>query len=343
MRSFVDRHKETWERLEALLDRCRQSGVGSLDAGELRELGLLYRQAASHLAVARTRGYDPDLIEYLNMLMGRAHGLVHGRRRRRFMPLGYFFGISVPRTFKRCWRYFAVAAAILLIGGVGGTILTAQNPGWAEVFTTPAFRKQVEQFLQKAPAPGEYFEGAAEAVGGGTLSGFLMIHNIKVAVTCFALGITAGLGTLYILARNAIMIGGVLGLGLYRGQLLIMGAVVVPHGVIEISAILLASAAGLRMGYSIVNPGDLLRKDALVLAAHDAIRLVLATIPIFVTAGLIEGLISPLSSGSLATITARYAIGVITGVALYLYLLAGDRLFERFYPADYDWTEETVG
>ncbi|MFO7947140.1 MAG: stage II sporulation protein M [Armatimonadota bacterium] len=338
----MDRHKEKWERLETLLDRCNKSGVRSLDAGQLRELGSLYRQAASHLAVARTRGYDPDLIEYLNTLMGRAHGVVHARRRRRFVPVGYFFGVSVPRTFKRCWPYFAVTAGLTIIITVAGMWATAGNPGWAEIFTTPIFRRHVEQFLQQQSAPGEYFQETAEAVGGPALSGLLMTHNIKVALICFALGITAGLGTLYVLVRNALLLGGVLGLGLYSGELLTMGAVIVPHGVIEISAILLAAAAGLRMGYGIVNPGDLLRKDALVLAAHDAVRLVMATVPIFITAGLIEGLISPLSEGTVGTIAARYAVGIITGAALYTYLLAGDYIFARFYPSDFD-TDELDG
>ncbi len=333
MLSFVQRHKATWERLEALLERCRSvAGVSALNGAELRELGSLYRQTASHLAVARTREYDPETVAYLNQLMGRAHGIIHGRRHERGVRLGYFFGVEVPATFKRCWRYFAVCSAVLLVGGLIAGWATGQNPGWAEVFMPPGFRAHVEDFLEAEQAPGKYFEGVAESGGGPSFAGYLMMHNINVALVCFVSGVTFGIGTLYWLASNALMLGAFLGLGIYQGKLMTVGAVVVPHGVIEISAILLAAAAGLRFGYGLVNPGDLLRRDALLIGAHEAVRLVAATLPVFVLAALIEGLISPLASGSLATNLVRYAIGIITGVGLYLYLLRGDRLFGRYFP-----------
>jgi len=332
--SFVQRHRPTWERLEALLERCRSVvGVSALSGNELRELGSLYRQTASHLAVARTRDYDPEVIAYLNQLMGRAHGIIHGRRHGRGVRLGYFFCVEVPVTFKKCWRYFAVCTGILLLGGLIAGWATAQNPGWVEVLMPLGFRSRVEDFLEAEKAPGEYFEGIAEGGGGPTFAGYLMMHNINVDLICFALGITFGLGTLCILAANALMLGSLLGLGIYQGKLVTLGAVVVPHGVIELSAILLAAAAGLRFGYSLVNPGDMLRRDALLIAAREAIRLVAATLPIFVLAALIEGLISPLASGTLASNLARYAIGIVTGVALYVYLIRGDRLFARYFPA----------
>jgi uncharacterized membrane protein SpoIIM required for sporulation len=326
-------HKPTWERLEALLQRCYGSGgVAKLSSAELCELGSLYRQVAAHLALARTREYHPETVTYLNQLMGRAHGVVHARRHGRGIRLGYFFGVEVPATFKKCRRYFAVCAALLVTGAVVGGFATASNPGWAEIFTTPGFREQVESFLAETKAPGEYFSGMSETIGGPGFAGFLMTHNIKVALICFVAGISFGLGTLYLLTGNALMLGAALGLGAYQGKLLTMGAVVVPHGVIEISAILLAAAAGLRFGYSLVNPGDMLRRDALVIAAHEAVRLVAGTIPIFITAGLIEGIISPLASGTLATNVARYSIGIISGATLYLYLFYGDRIFARYFP-----------
>jgi uncharacterized membrane protein SpoIIM required for sporulation len=333
LRTFVERHKPTWERLEALLQRCHSAGgVSKLSSEELCELGSLYQQAASHLALARTRNYHQETVTYLNQLMGRAHGVMHARRHGRSVRLGYFFGIEVPATFKKCLRYFIVCAGLLVAGTLIGGFATAGNPGWAEIFTTPSFRAQVESFLAETNAPGEYFSDISEAIGGPGFAGFLMTHNIKVALICFVAGISFGLGTLYLLAGNSLMLGAALGLGAYQGKLITMGAVVVPHGVIEISAILLAAAAGLRFGYSLVNPGDMLRRDALVIAAHEAVRLVAGTIPIFIVAGLIEGIISPLASGTLGSNIARYAIGGLTGATLYVYLFYGDRLFARYFP-----------
>lgn len=333
MLSFVDRHRPTWERLEQLLERCsRLKGVSALSSDELRQLGSLYRQTASHLAIVRTRGHDPEIIAYLNQLMGRAHGIIHGRRHSRGVRLGYFFGVEVPATFKRCWTSFVVCAGLLVAGTIIGAWGTAQNPGWVEVFTVPTFRHQVESFLEQDAAPGSYFGEIAETGAGPSFAAFLMVHNMNVALLCFVLGIFFGLGTLYVLARNALMLGSALGLGIYQGKLLTMGSVIVPHGIIEISAILLAATAGLRLGYSLVNPGDLLRRDALIIAAHQAVRLVAATVPIFVTAALIEALISPLANGTVAADAVRYGIGLVTGSLLYLYLLLGDRVFGRYFP-----------
>ncbi|HCU34736.1 MAG TPA: hypothetical protein DGT21_04595 [Armatimonadetes bacterium] len=333
MLSFVDRHRPGWRRLEALVDRCNgATGVSELTESQLREFGSLYRQAASHLAVARTREYDPDIVAYLNQLLGRAHGVMHGRRRRRRLRPGYFFGVEVPASFKQCRWYFLICLSVMVCCGTLAGIATSRDAGWAEVFMSPMFRQRLEQFMQEQETPGEYFGDTADVFGGWGFAGFLMTHNIKVALTCFALGPTFGLGTLYMLTVNSLMIGSFLGLGALNGKLLVMGAVVVPHGVIELSAILLASAAGLRFGYALINPGDLRRGDALMIAGHQSVRLAVGTIPVFVLAGLIEGLISPMEAGPLASNIARYAIGILAGLALYAWLLWGDVILRHRYP-----------
>ena len=333
MLSFVDRHRPGWARLEALLDQCHTGpGVSQLSEAELREFGSLYRQAASHLAVARTRGYDPELVAYLNQLLGRAHGIMHGRRRRRRLRLGYFFGVEVPATFKQCRAHFLVCLSVMVLCGTLAGLATSRDAGWAEVFMTPIFRERVEAFIQRQETAGEYFADTADSFGGWGFAGFLMTHNIRVALICFALGPTFGLGTLYMLANNSLMLGSFLGLGALHGKLLVMGAVVVPHGVIELSAILLAAAAGLRFGYALINPGDLTRHDALMIAGHHSIRLAVGTVPVFVLAGLIEGLISPMEAGPLASNVARYSIGILAGIVLYAWLLWGDVVFGPRYP-----------
>ncbi len=334
MLSFVDRHRPTWARLEELLSKARSlQGVAGLSAAELRELGSLYRQTASHLAIARTRTMDREIVEYLNLLMGRAHGIVHGHRASRRVRLGYFFAVEVPATFKRCHSYFIVSLSILIVFSLVAGISTSLNPGWAELFMGPGFRSVVEKFLETAEPAGSYFADSAAAMGGHAFAGYLMTHNIGVALACFAAGITFGLGTAYLLVQNSLMLGAFVGLGAFQGKLLIAGAVVVPHGIIELSAILLAGAAGLRMGYGLINPGDMLRRDALLKAAHEAVRLAAGTIPIFIAAGLIEGLLSPIDAGPLASNIARYAIGIASGVALYLYLYRGDIVFAKYFPA----------
>lgn len=319
--------RDDWDRLTALLDKCEAQGLKSLEPQELRELARLYRSTSSDLSLARAR-QRPDLAAYLNQLVGRAHAQVYSRPPRRKVRLGEFFGVTVPRTFKHCLPYWLFSVAILVIGSVIGYAATASNPAWAEILVGRGMRAAMESFLSGQTPAGEYFQGTAGTLGaGGGLSGFLMTNNIQVALMCFAFGISAGVGTFYVLARNALMLGSALGLGAFHGKLLLMAAVVAPHGVVEISAVVIAGAAGLRLGYALINPGDMLRQDALKIAAREAVQLALGTVPMFIFAGLVEGLISPLTVGPFRNEWARVAFGVLSGMALYTWLFAGDIMF----------------
>lgn len=320
--------QQRWERLTDLLEKCEgRQGLKALSAAELRELQRLYRSAASDLSLARSQGRQ-QLADYLNQLVGRAHGLVYARPPRRRVMLGEFFGVTLPRTCKRNWPYWAVSLAIILVGSSLGLVLTAHNPAWAEVLVSRGMREMIEPFVKEEKAAGQYFENAAQLLGGGGFSGVLMTNNIRVALLCFALGISFGLGTVYVLAQNSLMLGSALGLGAAHGKLLLISSVVAPHGVVEVSAVALAGAAGLRLGYALVNPGDLLRRDALLLAARDAGQMALGTVPMFIYAGLVEGLVSPQSAGLLANDVIRLLVGFTGGLLLYCWLLAGDLIFD---------------
>jgi uncharacterized membrane protein SpoIIM required for sporulation len=322
--------QEAWDRLTTLVDRAASPrGLKAFSAAELRELQRLYRATTTDLSLARSQGRQ-QLAAYLNQLVGRAHGVVYARRPARRVKLGEFFGTTVPRTCKRNWAYWATALAIMVVGSVIGYLATAANPAWAEVLVSPGTREQIEPFVQGERPAGEYFQDTAGALGGGGLSGVLMVNNIRVALLSFGLGITWGLGTLYVLAQNSLMLGAVLGLGAYHGKLLLIASVIAPHGVVELSAIALAAGAGLRLGYALVNPGDLLRKDALVLAAREAGVMAMGTVPMLLYAGLMEGLISPQSTGPLANDVIRVLFGLAGGMLLYAWLLAGDLVVARW-------------
>lgn len=322
-----DSKRNEWNRLAELLDRCDAQGLRALAPAELRELARLYRSASSDLSLARSR-QRTELAAFLNQLVGRAHGHVYSRPPLRRVRLGHFFGVAVPRTFKQCLPYWLFSLGTLVLGGVIGYLATRGNPAWAEIFMGRGMREAMESFLKDRSPAGEYFQGTANALGaGGGFSGFLMTNNIQVALMCFAFGITAGVLTFYVLARNAVMLGAALGLGAYHGKLLLMAAIVAPHGVVELSAVVVAGAAGLRMGYALLNPGELLRRDALVLAAREAGQLALGTIPMFIFAGLVEGLISPLTAGPFRNEYVRLAFGLFSGLALYTWLFAGDLMF----------------
>lgn len=324
----TNRKEENWEHLHSLLEKARRGGLKALSALELRELWRLYRTAASDLSLARARGRD-DIALYLNQLVAQAHGLIYARPSPRGLQLSKFFLFTIPRLFRVCGIFWLAALCIWGLGSGIGFVLTSADPAWAEIFVGLEMRTAIESFVKAESPPGRYFADTAALFGRKGFSSLLMINNIQVALLAFALGISAGFGTFYVLWRNALMLGAALGLAAYHHKLLLMIAVVAPHGFVEISAVLMAGAAGLRLGWALIAPGDLRRQDALRLAGQQTGPLVLGTIPLFIFAGLVEGLISPLHQGLMGTIAFRMAFGLGTSLLLYLWLFSGFGQMDR--------------
>ncbi len=320
---------QQWERLAELVNRAQRRGLGKLRAEELDELGALYRQTTAALARASSQGRDAEMIEYLNQLIGRAHGLVYGRRSRPPVRLGHLFGAEIPQTFRENWRYVAVAAGVTVVVAALAYLLVSIDYRWSTTLLGPSFPEAIEDFATSDKPAGEYFADAAQMLGGANFSAMLMSNNIRVALKAFALGVTLGLGTLYVLIMNGLMLGAFFGIGAHCGRLADLLAVVSPHGAIEIPAIFIAAGAGLMMGYALINPGDRFRGDAFRIAAVKAVKLAVGTVPIFVVAALIEGLLSPQRAGPLALNEARFLLGGLVFAALALYLGYGDRILTR--------------
>jgi uncharacterized membrane protein SpoIIM required for sporulation len=149
----------------------------------------------------------------------------------------------------------------------------------------------------------------------------IMANNISVAITVFALGVTAGIGTCYILLLNAMMLGGFAAHFVNHDLGYPLLVFIAPHGTLEIFAILVSSAAGLRLGYSLAVPGRMKRSASLRLGARDAVLLMLGTIPMFIIAGFIEGFVTP----SYMPGSAKIVLGVTVAVAVVAYLLTAGR------------------
>ena len=302
-----DAKRDDWNRLAELLESAESKGLRSLQPVELQ-----------------------DLAVYLNQLVGRAHGQVYSRQVSRKTRLVEFFGLIVPCTFHKCLPFWLFSLAILIGFSSLAYVATINNPAWSEYMVGPGMRQVMEKFLKAHEPAGQYFAPTAEELGSdGGLSSFLMTHNFQIALLVFATGIVGAIPTLYFMATNAMMLGSVLGLGAYHGKLVLMAAIIAPHGVVEISALVIAGAAGFRLGYALINPGDLLRRDALVIAAREACQLALGTLPMFIFAGLVEGIISPLTFGPFRNEWVRLGFGALSGIALYSWLFAGPLMFAK--------------
>jgi uncharacterized membrane protein SpoIIM required for sporulation len=153
-------------------------------------------------------------------------------------------------------------------------------------------------------------------------STFIMQNNIQVSLLAFSTGVLGGVFTVWVLLMNGLILGGVLGLTMHYGIGFDLFTFVIGHGVIELSVIFIAGGAGLMLGWAVLHPGLLRRRDALAQAAARAVRLVVGGIPLLIMAGFIEGFISPAEN---VPWWVKWGLGIFSGVALYSYLLLSGR------------------
>jgi uncharacterized membrane protein SpoIIM required for sporulation len=312
---FINERRNAWQRLEQLLQKLDRLTMRRLHREEVRELGRIYRRTASDLAIARAESRDPRLINYLNSLVIRAHGRIYRADAQGGHRIRNFFARDFPQSFRRTWRYTATAFGVFLLFGVVAFFGTRIDPDFSEFAgISPYFREVVINNRTR------WWEDLNKANQIG--SSQIFTNNIRVTFYAFALGAIFGLGTLYVVAFNGAMFGAVIALT-YRagfGNDLLLGFVI-SHGVIELSCIFLAGGAGLLIGTALVMPGDLSRAEALKSRGMDAVRLIIGCVPILVIAGLIEGFISPQPIPA----AVKIAIGVVTGITMWTYLLLAGR------------------
>ncbi len=281
---WLERRKQHWDRLERLLDQTRSYGIRGLSRSELRELSLLYRQSAADLSVLREDAASQQFARYLNQLLGRAHNTIYTGRKSSAAGILRFYRDTYPHIFRQTFRFTAAAFALFAGGAVLGMILTAVRPEFMHHVLGPHMVETIEQH--------KMWTESIVSIKPVASSG-IMTNNLSVAFMTFALGITAGLGTVYMLFFNGLMLG-VIGTACWLGEMsLPLWSFVAPHGVLELPAIFIAGGAGLMIAKGLLFPGVLTRRDSLVQSGAVAVRLLLGVIPMLVVAGMIEGFLSP--------------------------------------------------
>ncbi len=312
---FYQSRKTDWETLSGLLTEGERA-LERLSPEQVRQLGWLYRTATSDLALARRDYPRQPVVGYLNQLVARAHAVVYqsepmaGARLREFALRGF------PRAYRKALPYTLAAAAAFLLPALLAGGVTAWRPAAVE-WLLP----EEVQALQEELAQGRLWTDIPPAQRPYA-SSFIMQNNIQIAILAFGSGVLAGLPTVLILLLNGLLLGGITGLTVHYGLGFELWTFVIGHGVIELSVVIVAGGAGLRLGWSILAPGFLRRRDALALAARQVVQLLLGCIPLLVVAGLIEGFVSPAEGIGWPM---KWGVGLATGAALYAYLLLAGR------------------
>jgi uncharacterized membrane protein SpoIIM required for sporulation len=314
---FAARRRDSWAELERRIAQSRRGALRSVPAADLQRFGVLYRHAASDLAIARRDFPGEPVADYLNGLCARAHPLLYRGRPFRPSSLPAFYATGLPRAVRAAGPYVAASLALSLVGVIAGWLAVRLRPDIAATL--------IPDSLFDRMARGEANSGVGSAPFAAT---FIIQNNIRVALLCFAGGALAGSLTVFSLLANGWMLG-TLAAAVHRdGFDRPFWALIVPHGVIELSVIVLAGATGLMLGDAILRPGLLRRGDALVAVAPRAVELAVGVASLLVIAGLLEGFVSP----SDLPIGVKYAVGATTAVLLYSWLLLSGRSPRRPAP-----------
>lgn len=267
----------------------------------------MYRQTASDLAAVREDASNRQLAAYLNQLLGRCHNLIYLGHKPKVSGIVRFYRDSYPRAFRDTLSQTLLAFAIFLVAGIASWVVTAKDPAFAYRLLGPHMMETIEQH--------KMWTDSIVTVKPLASSG-IMTNNLSVSFTTFALGITGGIGTIWMMLVNGLLIG-VIGAATWKaGMALQLWSFVAPHGVLELPAIFIAGGAGLEIARGLLFPGMLPRKVSLAQAGGRAAKLVLGTIPLLIVAGLIEGFFSP--SG--APVLMKFAIAAVLFAALLVYL-----------------------
>ena len=305
--AYVAAHRGEWDRLGRLVDRR-----GRLDGAEVDELVGLYQRVATHLSVVRSSSPDPDLVGRLSTLVARARSVVTGAHNPAWKDLARFFTVVFPAAVVRGWRWTAVVAAVFVVIAVLTGAWVAGDPEvQAAVGTQEEIRRLVEVDFE------EYYSTDPAA----SFAGRVWTNNAWVAAMCIASGIGLGLYPIFVLAQNAFGIGVAGGLMGAADRLDLFFGLILPHGLLELTSVFVAGGIGIRLGWTVIDPGFRTRPQALAEEGRAAIAVALGLVVVLFVSGVIEAFVTP---SGLPT-AARIAIGVFAlGVFLgYVVVLGG--------------------
>ncbi|MCL2372377.1 MAG: stage II sporulation protein M [Defluviitaleaceae bacterium] len=316
--TFIAKNEENWKALEEFNRQLQKRGgikpSRHMDAGDVREFARLFRLASHHMAYAKTHFPGGQALPYLNGIVGVAHNYFYVREASSLSHVKNYFLYIFPKAVRESWGFWVAAAAFFALGMLFAGFYVADDlsrmgdimPGFSE-------QQVVDVIFQEGTGSGVSWEYAVMAA-------FITTNNITVAFNAFALGMLAGLGTVFILVYNGLIVGGLFGFLHQSGaNMLVAYALILPHGVMELMAIFLCGGAGLMLGKGMLIPGSHSRKHSLIKQAKKAATLIPGIITLLIIAGLIEGFFTPLAISAWAKII----FAGLTGVAMVGYFRVG--------------------
>jgi uncharacterized membrane protein SpoIIM required for sporulation len=332
--AFVAAHRHSWTRLQQLVRRAQRPS--RLSGAEIDELVSLYQRTATHLSLVQSRSPDGQLIAHLSRLTAAARGVITGSRDPSFADVARFVKVTFPAALYRTARWWVpVAIANIAVMFAIGIWMATHQHVIATLVPSDAVRQLVEHDFKNYYSTHPATDFAAR----------VWTNNALVAAGSLALGVFLGVPTLYLLWANCVNVGVSGGILAANGKLGEFFALILPHGMLELTAVFIAAGTGLRLGWTIVDPGPRKRADALAAEGRSAFSVAIGLVGVLLVSGVIEAFVTP----SPLPTWARISIGGIVEIAFLAYIfILGRRVARAGETGDIDeWlraeTLETAG
>jgi uncharacterized membrane protein SpoIIM required for sporulation len=301
--AFVLAHQDTWNRLEQLVKKRRR-----LSGREVDELVELYQRVSTHLSMVRSASTDTVLVGRLSTLVARARSAVTGAHAPLWSEFARFWTVSFPVVAYRAWRWWLATAVAFFAVAVVIAFWVAGNHEVQSALSTP---EEIDHLVNHEFAD-YYRENPA-----GSFALRVWVNNSWVAAQCIAFAVLLGIPIPWVLLQNAANIGVVGGLMAHAGKTDVLLGLLTPHGLLELTAVFLAGAVGMRLGWTVISPGDRPRGQALAEQGRAVVSVAVGLAAVLLVAGLIEALVTP---SPLPTFV-RIGIGVAAEAAFLAYIV----------------------
>ncbi|QKW06836.1 stage II sporulation protein M [Streptomyces sp. NA04227] len=324
---FVAAHRPEWDRLDALLRRRRR-----LTGAEADELVVLYQRAATHLSLIQSSAHDPQLTGRLTQLVARARSTVTGTRRASWRDVTRFLLEGFPAAVYRS-RHWWVPTALL------STAVAALLGWW--IGTHPEVQATIgaPDELRQMTRPGGEYETYYSSHPATSFAAQVWTNNAQAAAMCLVLGAFLCLPVIWILFQNMLNLGVGIGLMSSAGRLDTFLGLVLPHGLLELTAVFVAAGTGLRLGWTVIDPGPRTRRAALAEEGRSALGMAIGLALVLFVSGAIEGFVTPSGLPTWARIT----IGVVAEAVFLLYVYGlGRRAVRRGETGDVEASERSA-
>jgi len=301
--AFVLAHRDTWDRLDQLAKNRRR-----LSGAEIDELVDLYQRVSTHLSMVRSGSSDSALVGRLSSLVARARAAVTGAHAPLSSEFTRFWTVSFPVVAYRAWRWW-LGTAVVFFAVVAIIALWVMNsPEVQSAIGTPS---ELDELVNHEFAS-YYSQHSAAAFGL-----HVWVNNSWVAAKCIAFSILLGVPIPFVLFANAANLGVVAGLMLQAGRGDVMLGLLLPHGLLELTSVLLAGAVGMRLGWSVISPGDRPRGQVLAEQGRAVVSVAVGLVVVLLVSGAIESMVTP---SPLPTLV-RIGIGIAAEAAFLAYVV----------------------